>query len=71
VAKDLHLGLMMECEYRPGATDEGAFDEAFDLATFAEDLGYDAIWLAERHFSSPGASPRARVAACRPSLRRH
>ena len=49
----MHLGLMMECEYRPGATDETAFAEAFDLATAAEDLGYDAVWLAERHFSSP------------------
>jgi alkanesulfonate monooxygenase SsuD/methylene tetrahydromethanopterin reductase-like flavin-dependent oxidoreductase (luciferase family) len=49
----MHLGLMMECEYRPGATDDTAFDEAFTLAAAAEELGYDTIWLAERHFASP------------------
>jgi alkanesulfonate monooxygenase SsuD/methylene tetrahydromethanopterin reductase-like flavin-dependent oxidoreductase (luciferase family) len=49
----MHLGLMLECEYRPDADDELAFSEAFALADHAERSGMDAVWLAERHFSSP------------------
>ena len=54
----MHLGLMLECEYRPDASHEQAFSEAFGLADHAEKLGMDAVWLAERHFASP-----ARIAA--------
>jgi alkanesulfonate monooxygenase SsuD/methylene tetrahydromethanopterin reductase-like flavin-dependent oxidoreductase (luciferase family) len=49
----MHLGLMLECEYRPDAGDAQAFSEAFALAEHAERTGMDAVWLAERHFSSP------------------
>ena len=49
----MHLGLMLECEYRTDATDEQAFSDAFTLADHAESLGWDEVWLAERHFASP------------------
>lgn len=49
----MHLGLMMECETRPRATEGEAFGEAFALAETADRAGFDGVWLAERHFSSP------------------
>jgi len=54
----MHIGLMMECDYREGRTQREAFDEAFATAEAAEALGFDGVWLAERHFASPeGAAP--------------
>src|SRR2546422_9690865 len=50
----MHIGLMMECDYRDGRTQREAFDEAFATAEAAEALGFDGVWLAERHFSPPG-----------------
>lgn len=52
----MHLGLMMECDYRKGQTQREAFDEALLTAETAEDLGFDGVWLAERHFSTPGGA---------------
>ena len=49
----MHLGIFMQCEYRRGATEPEAFDEALALAETAETLGLDGVWLAERHFASP------------------
>jgi alkanesulfonate monooxygenase SsuD/methylene tetrahydromethanopterin reductase-like flavin-dependent oxidoreductase (luciferase family) len=49
----MHVGLVMECDYRAGATQEEAFDEAFEMAETAEALGLDGVWLAERHFAAP------------------
>jgi alkanesulfonate monooxygenase SsuD/methylene tetrahydromethanopterin reductase-like flavin-dependent oxidoreductase (luciferase family) len=49
----MHLGLVMECDYRAGATQEEAFDEAFELAEASEEWGLDGVWLAERHFAAP------------------
>jgi alkanesulfonate monooxygenase SsuD/methylene tetrahydromethanopterin reductase-like flavin-dependent oxidoreductase (luciferase family) len=49
----MHIGLMMECDYRPGKTPEEAFNEAFSTAHHAEEWGFDGIWLAERHFAPP------------------
>jgi alkanesulfonate monooxygenase SsuD/methylene tetrahydromethanopterin reductase-like flavin-dependent oxidoreductase (luciferase family) len=46
---------MLECEYRTDATDEEAFADAFKLANTAESLGWDEVWLAERHFASPAS----------------
>ena len=50
----MRIGLNMECDYREGRTQEEAFDEAFYLAEEAERLGFDGVWLAERHFAPPG-----------------
>ena len=43
----------MECDYRPGKTQEEAFNEAFSTAEHAEEWGFDGVWLAERHFAPP------------------
>jgi len=50
----MHIGSVMECDYREGLTQEEAFEEVFILAEMAETLGLDGIWLAERHFAGPG-----------------
>ena len=49
----MHVGLVMECDYRYGETEEAAFDEAFAMAEAAEMGGLDGVWLAERHFAAP------------------
>jgi alkanesulfonate monooxygenase SsuD/methylene tetrahydromethanopterin reductase-like flavin-dependent oxidoreductase (luciferase family) len=49
----MHIGLMMECDYRAGKTQEEAFHEAFSTAERAEKWGFDGVWLAERHFAPP------------------
>jgi alkanesulfonate monooxygenase SsuD/methylene tetrahydromethanopterin reductase-like flavin-dependent oxidoreductase (luciferase family) len=49
----MHIGLMMECDYRAGKTQEEAFHEAFSTAECAEEWGFDGVWLAERHFAPP------------------
>jgi len=47
----MYIGLVMECDYREGRTQEEAFAEAFSLAELAEGSGIDGVWLAERHFA--------------------
>jgi alkanesulfonate monooxygenase SsuD/methylene tetrahydromethanopterin reductase-like flavin-dependent oxidoreductase (luciferase family) len=49
----MHIGLVMECDYRDGRTQEEAFAEAFSIVEIAEDYGIDGVWLAERHFAGP------------------
>ena len=49
----MHVGLVMECDYRYGVTEEAAFEEAFAMAEAAEQGGLDGVWLAERHFAAP------------------
>ncbi len=49
----MHVGLVMECDYRMGVTQEEAFNEAFAMAETADEYGLDGIWLAERHFAAP------------------
>ena len=52
----MHIGLVMECDYREGLTQQEAFDEAFSTAEMAEELGFGCVWLAERHFAPPGSA---------------
>src|SRR5882724_11532244 len=47
----MHVGLVMECDYREGRTQEEAFAEAMSIAEIAETHGLDGVWLAERHFA--------------------
>src|SRR5262244_958201 len=49
----MHVGLVMECDYRDGRTQEEAFAEAFSIVDVAEEHGIDGVWLAERHFAGP------------------
>ena len=55
----MHLGLIMECDYRESGTQEDAFREAFSLVDAMEENGLDGVWLAERHFAAPGSSADA------------
>ena len=50
----MHIGLMMECDFREGGTQREAFDETLATAEAAEALGFDGVWLAERHFLPQG-----------------
>ena len=50
----MHVGLVMECDYREGRTQEEAFAEAMSIAEIAETQGLDGVWLAERHFAITG-----------------
>ena len=49
----MHLGLIMECDYRESVKQEDAFQEAFSVVDLAENSGLDGVWLAERHFAAP------------------
>ncbi len=49
----MHLGLLMECDYRGDATQQAALEETYQLADMAENGGLDELWIAERHFASP------------------
>jgi len=46
----VEIGLFTEFEWRPGADEAQAFADSLAQMTAAEDLGYDAVWLAELHF---------------------
>ena len=46
----MEIGLFTEFEWRRGTGEAEAFDDSLALVTAAEDLGYDAVWLAELHF---------------------
>jgi alkanesulfonate monooxygenase SsuD/methylene tetrahydromethanopterin reductase-like flavin-dependent oxidoreductase (luciferase family) len=52
----MDIGLMMDGDYHEGQTQHEAFDAVLSMADLAETLGFDGIWLAERHFSPPGGS---------------
>jgi alkanesulfonate monooxygenase SsuD/methylene tetrahydromethanopterin reductase-like flavin-dependent oxidoreductase (luciferase family) len=52
----MDIGLMMDCDYREGQTQREAFADVLTMADLAETLGFDGIWLAERHFSPPGGA---------------
>jgi len=47
----MELGIFHEFHRPRGASETEAFDEAFAQAAAAEQCGFDAIWLAELHFS--------------------
>ena len=59
----MHIGLSMECDHRPEVTQHQAFDEAFSTADTAEELGFDGVWLAERHFAAPWSAAASIVSA--------
>src|SRR5258705_5475385 len=66
----MEFGLFTEFASPPGVTAAAAFDESLAQMKAAEDLGFDAVWLAEIHFQkdrSVLASPlviAAALAAC-------
>ena len=46
----MEIGLFTEFQCPPGMDEARAFDESLAEMTAAEDLGFDAVWLAEIHF---------------------
>ena len=46
----MEIGLFTEFQCPPGMDEARAFDESFAQMTAAEELGFDAVWLAEIHF---------------------
>ena len=52
----MDIGWMMDSDYREGQTQREAIDAVLSTADLAESLGFDGIWLAERHFSPPGGT---------------
>src|SRR5262245_54134615 len=46
----MEFGLFTEFQAPAGRTDAAAFDESMAQMRLCEDLGYDALWLAELHF---------------------
>jgi alkanesulfonate monooxygenase SsuD/methylene tetrahydromethanopterin reductase-like flavin-dependent oxidoreductase (luciferase family) len=46
----MEFGIFTEFQAAAGRTDADAFDESMAQMRAAEDLGYDAVWLAELHF---------------------
>ena len=47
----MELGVFHECHRPRSYSETDAFDEIFAHAEAAERYGFDAIWLAEIHFS--------------------
>jgi alkanesulfonate monooxygenase SsuD/methylene tetrahydromethanopterin reductase-like flavin-dependent oxidoreductase (luciferase family) len=47
----MEFGSFMEFHLREGYTQADAFDEAFEHVDMAEELGIDAVWMAESHFN--------------------
>src|SRR4029453_15335864 len=66
----MDFGLFTEFHSPPGVSEAAAFDESLGQMKAAEDMGYDAVWLAEIHFQkdrSVLASPpviASALAAC-------
>ncbi|PON19135.1 hypothetical protein C2W62_04255 [Candidatus Entotheonella serta] len=64
----MDIGLMMDGDYGEGQTQQEAFDTALRTAEWAETLGFDSVWLAERHFSAPGSGTLIPSIAASPLL---
>src|SRR5437899_3222756 len=73
----MEFGLFTEFQCPAGMREAAAFDESMAQMRAAEDLGFDAVWLAEIHFqkdrsvlaSNGRGTQRARRAAGRAHLR--
>lgn len=51
------------CEQRDGVRATDLYKEAIEQAVAAEELGFDAVWLAEHHFTKYGVVPSIPVLA--------
>ena len=63
----MEFGLFTEFQAPAGRTDSAAFDESMSQMRLAEDLGYDAVWLAELHFQKDRSVLASRPSASRAS----
>ncbi|MEJ2207182.1 MAG: LLM class flavin-dependent oxidoreductase [Gemmatimonadota bacterium] len=59
----MKFGIFLLGDKPPGATDRAIFDHLLTEARWADELGVDAVWLAEHHFSPYGMIASLPVAA--------
>jgi len=59
----MKFGIFFLCEQPPWQSCRAAFMDALDEAAYADALGFDAVWVAEHHFSEYGTAPDAAVLA--------
>jgi alkanesulfonate monooxygenase SsuD/methylene tetrahydromethanopterin reductase-like flavin-dependent oxidoreductase (luciferase family) len=59
----MKFGIFFLCEQPPWQAPRAAFLDALDEAVYADALGFDAVWIAEHHFSEYGTAPDAAVLA--------
>jgi alkanesulfonate monooxygenase SsuD/methylene tetrahydromethanopterin reductase-like flavin-dependent oxidoreductase (luciferase family) len=59
----MRFGIFLLGDKPPGASDRQVFDNLLEEARWAEEFGFDAVWLAEHHFSPYGTVASLPVAA--------
>ena len=59
----MKFGIFLLGDKPPSVSDRQVFDNLLEEAHWAEDLGFDAVWLAEHHFSPYGTIASLPVAA--------
>ncbi len=59
----MKFGVFFLLEQPPGKPQERVYADALGQAAYAEELGFDAVWLAEHHFSEYGICPSMAVLA--------
>jgi alkanesulfonate monooxygenase SsuD/methylene tetrahydromethanopterin reductase-like flavin-dependent oxidoreductase (luciferase family) len=59
----MRFGVFLLGDKPPGMPDKQVFDNLLEEARWADELGYDAVWLAEHHFSPYGMIASLPVAA--------
>lgn len=57
----MRFGVFFLLERPPWRAQEAAYHDALEQAAYAEALGFDAVWLAEHHFSEYGICPSLAV----------
>ncbi|PWA12167.1 hypothetical protein DCC39_06960 [Pueribacillus theae] len=50
----MEFGVMNLFPYKKGNSEKQIIDEAIEELTYAEELGFDSVWIAEHHFSEYG-----------------
>jgi alkanesulfonate monooxygenase SsuD/methylene tetrahydromethanopterin reductase-like flavin-dependent oxidoreductase (luciferase family) len=59
----MKFALSFLCEQPPWQGQRAALKDAIDQAAYADALGFDAVWIAEHHFSEYGVAPDVAVLA--------
>ncbi|MBI4636698.1 MAG: LLM class flavin-dependent oxidoreductase [Candidatus Rokubacteria bacterium] len=59
----MKFGVFFLLEQPPWKSQEAVYADALRQAAYAEELGFDAVWLAEHHFSEYGICPSMAVLA--------
>jgi natural product biosynthesis luciferase-like monooxygenase protein len=59
----MKFGVFFLCEQPPWQSQAAAYHDALDQAAYADALGFDAVWIAEHHFSEYGIVPDVAVLA--------